>query len=138
MTSFRIMPAYEVVYSCTGVKTANKPFHPTLSHLCRTLLLTNYNCYSPLPFVLHLPSLPSYSIPCHSPPTSSPITLFHFITHQVVAHMMPDLPNVGFERDLEGFIVRVIFNPLNGMNQFCALCIVFRSSLRTLPFEQMG
>ena len=132
------MPTYEVVYSYTGVKTANKPFHPTLSHLCRTLLLTNYNCYSPLS---------SCFIPCQSLPTSAPITplplpplspLFHFITHQVVAHMMPDLPNVGFERDLEGFIVRVIFNLLNGMNQFCALCIVFRSSLRTLPFEQMG
>ena len=24
---------------------------------------------------------------------------------KVVAHMMPDLPNVGFERDVEGFIV---------------------------------
>lgn len=24
-------------------------------------------------------------------------------SHQVVAHMMPDLPNVGWERDLESF-----------------------------------
>ena len=30
----------------------------------------------------------------------------HLPPTQVVAHMMPDLPNVGFERDLEGFIVR--------------------------------
>ena len=26
---------------------------------------------------------------------------------KVVAHMMPDLPNVGLERDVEGFIVSV-------------------------------
>lgn len=25
---------------------------------------------------------------------------------QVVAHMMPDLPNVGLERDINGFVVR--------------------------------
>ena len=24
---------------------------------------------------------------------------------QVVSHMMPDLPNVGLERDIEGFVV---------------------------------
>ena len=27
---------------------------------------------------------------------------------KVVAHMMPDLPNVGLERDIEGFIVSVL------------------------------
>ena len=98
------MPVYEIVYSNTGVNTGNKPFHPTLSHLCRTLLLTNYNCYPPLPFVLHpsptsspitalplhLPSLPSHFISHHCPPTSSPITALplhlpslpsHFISH---------------------------------------------------------
>ena len=26
---------------------------------------------------------------------------------KVVAHMMPDLPNVGLERDVNGFIVRI-------------------------------
>lgn len=27
---------------------------------------------------------------------------------KVVAHMMPDLPNVGLERDIEGFIVSIL------------------------------
>ena len=31
----------------------------------------------------------------------APYTLY--ATVQVVTHMMPDLPNMGFERDLEGF-----------------------------------
>ena len=29
---------------------------------------------------------------------------------KVVAHMMPDLPNVGLERDIEQFTVSVVFN----------------------------
>ena len=27
---------------------------------------------------------------------------------KVVAHMMPDLPNVGFHRDVDGFVVSVL------------------------------
>ena len=30
---------------------------------------------------------------------------FNFLAVQVVSHMMPDLPNVGLERDIEQFIV---------------------------------
>ena len=33
---------------------------------------------------------------------------------KVVAHMMPDLPNVGLERDVEGFIVSFL-NPTIGL-----------------------
>ena len=32
---------------------------------------------------------------------------------KVVAHMMPDLPNVGLERDTEGFIVRCLADVVN-------------------------
>ena len=32
---------------------------------------------------------------------------------KVVAHMMPDLPNVGLERDTEGFIVRLLADDMN-------------------------
>ena len=31
---------------------------------------------------------------------------------QVVSHMMPDLPNVGLERDIEQFIVSKLYFPL--------------------------
>ena len=30
---------------------------------------------------------------------------------KVVAHMMPDLPNVGLERDIEGFVVSIYYWP---------------------------
>ena len=33
--------------------------------------------------------------------------LYYANINQVVAHMMPDLPNVGLERDIEQFIVSV-------------------------------
>lgn len=32
---------------------------------------------------------------------------------KVVAHMMPDLPNVGLERDIEQFIVSITLNQAN-------------------------
>lgn len=31
---------------------------------------------------------------------------------KVVAHMMPDLPNVGMERDVEQFIVSILLNDI--------------------------
>ena len=37
---------------------------------------------------------------------------------KVVAHMMPDLPNVGLERDIEGFIVSLLMNTLLMVSPF--------------------
>lgn len=37
---------------------------------------------------------------------------------KVVAHMMPDLPNVGLERDIEGFIVSLLMKALLKVSPF--------------------
>ena len=39
---------------------------------------------------------------------------------KVVAHMMPDLPNVGLERDIEGFIVS-LYNITTKRHSLCEL-----------------
>jgi len=40
---------------------------------------------------------------------------------QVVSHMMPDLPNVGLERDIEQFIVSKLYFPL--MFSYIFVCL---------------
>ena len=55
---------------------------------------------------------------------------------KVVAHMMPDLPNVGLERDIEGFIVSLLMNTLLMVSPFF-LFHVSRSFSRTRRFERM-
>ena len=54
--------------------------------------------------------------------------------NQVVAHMMPDLPNVGLERDIEQFIVR------NYVHMYAIIdtLIIYRNSLRIQCSELMG
>lgn len=47
---------------------------------------------------------------------------------KVVAHMMPDLPNVGLERDIEQFTVSVTLNQAN----FKCLCMLLLPSLLVL------
>lgn len=53
---------------------------------------------------------------------------------KVVAHMMPDLPNVGVERDMEQFKVRIrslrIGSTIDNLH--------FRSTLRTPPSDLMA
>ena len=46
---------------------------------------------------------------------------------KVVAHMMPDLPNVGLERDVEGFMVRVgrVGRVVRGLRCACYTCEVY-------------
>ena len=76
---------------------------------------------------------------------------------QVVSHMMPDLPNVGLERDIEQFIVSQLdFYSSNAQLHLCNInyllsllhhfsivlnCFLFyhyRNSLKILHFVQMG
>lgn len=51
---------------------------------------------------------------------------------KVVTHMMPDLPNVGLERDIEQFIVSLLFSVKSIKHQslllihgFVAFCVFF-------------
>lgn len=42
---------------------------------------------------------------------------------KVVAHMMPDLPNVGLERDIEQFTVSIALNQANlECSACCSIC----------------
>ncbi|KAE8802279.1 beta-glucosidase 26 [Hordeum vulgare] len=51
-----------------------------------------------------LPSLTTMLVdPSSRAPHSALAELWRALAHQVVAHMMPDLPNVGVERDMESF-----------------------------------
>jgi elongator complex protein 3 len=62
---------------------------------------------------------------------------------KVVAHMMPDLPNVGLERDVEGFIVSlynstiIIITSLVHNNWFHSEFCIFRNFLRIQHFVLM-
>lgn len=47
---------------------------------------------------------------------------------KVVAHMMPDLPNVGLERDIDQFIVSVALHPAN-LEGLCTMSCPLCSSL---------
>lgn len=62
---------------------------------------------------------------------------------KVVAHMMPDLPNVDLERDIEQFIVRMFVKYLNLLkyyennNYTTFVCYLFRNFSKILHFVQM-
>ena len=64
---------------------------------------------------------------------------------KVVAHMMPDLPNVGLERDIEQFIVSKCLLSINTIKiTHCDFKEIFltnfvrlRNSLKTLHLDQM-
>ena len=48
---------------------------------------------------------------------------------KVVAHMMPDLPNVGLERDVEQFIVSAMALDFNAVSHLNALAVLnFRTA----------
>lgn len=53
--------------------------------------------------------------------------------YKVVAHMMPDLPNVDLERDVEQFIVSLV---KNYCVKFYLICFI-RSFLKIQHSEQM-
>src|SRR5260221_14484221 len=55
---------------------------------------------------------------------------------KVVAHMMPDLPNVGIERDMEQFKVHLA--PSSVYNTSHNWGLSYRSTSKILPSDRMG
>jgi histone acetyltransferase (RNA polymerase elongator complex component) len=44
----------------------------------------------------------------------------------IVSHMMPDLPNIGLERDIDQFIVRLFFIYFTNQESFVKIAFGFR------------